>query len=438
MQFDTLGLRPEILRAVKVRGYKTATPIQAQAIPAILDGRDVRGGAQTGTGKTAAFALPILDILSDTASSRKKPRALILAPTRELADQVGESFMQYGKYLKLRTVKIFGGVKINPQIARLRDGVDIVIATPGRLMDHLNQKTIDLSFVKILVLDEADRMLDMGFIRDIRKIIGYLPPKRQNLMFSATYGSDIKALAGDILKNPVNMEVTKRNTAAENVRQLVHYVEQNQKRHFLAHLINKGSWYQVLVFVRTKHGANRLASQLRKDGILTGAIHGDKSQSARTTALKQFKKGDIQVLIATDVASRGLHLDDLSHVVNYDLPAAPEDYIHRIGRTGRAGKDGTAISLVSSLEKKHLQRIQKLLKAPIPVEIVEDFIPIRIVSNNGNISDNKPNNRVPNGEKAYGTALVNNKPSTRRNKSTFRHGKHKSYGPRRQGNKSGR
>jgi ATP-dependent RNA helicase RhlE len=418
MKFEQLGLRPEILRAVEARGYKTATPIQAQAIPAVLDGKNVQGGAQTGTGKTAAFALPILNILSESVSRQKNPRALVLAPTRELADQVGESFIQYGRYLKLRIAKLYGGVKINPQIAKLRGGTDIVIATPGRLMDHLNQGTLNLSSVEILVLDEADRMLDMGFIRDIRKIIGYLPERRQNLMFSATYGSDIKTLAGEILKDPVYAEVTKRNTAAENVRQMAHYVEQNQKRHFLAHLINKESWYQVLVFVRTKHGANRLASQLKKEGILTSAIHGDKSQSARSNALKQFKNGDIQALIATDVASRGLHLEDLSHVVNFDLPNAPEDYIHRIGRTGRAGKTGTAVSFVSPAEKGQLQRIQKLLKTPIQVETPGDFVPVRVSPETGN--KQKPPMSVPSGNRKYGMTSGNHNPSARRRKKNSR------------------
>lgn len=379
MKFEQLGLRPEILRAVEALGYRKVTPIQEKAIPAVLDQRDVLGGAQTGTGKTAAFALPILNLLGEKPAGGKRiPRALVLTPTRELADQVAESFLGYGQFLKLRSVKIYGGVKINPQIAALRNGADIVIATPGRLLDHLNQKTIDLSGIEILVLDEADRMLDMGFIRDIRKIIGTLPVKRQNLLFSATYGSDIRTLADDILHNPVSVEVAKRNTAAETVEQKIHFVEKEQKRHLLAHLISREAWYRVLVFVKTKHGANRLALQLQKQGITSLAIHGNKSQSARNTALRQFKSGDIQALIATDIAARGLHLEDLDHVVNFELPSVPEDYIHRIGRTGRAGKSGTAVSLISSDEKSQLKRIQTLLKNPIPVEHVSDFKPVAV------------------------------------------------------------
>ncbi len=401
MIFEELGLKPELLRAVSSRGYKSATPIQAQAIPAILKGKDVLGGAQTGTGKTAAFALPILDTLSDKNGQSKYPRALILTPTRELADQVGESFIDYGKFLNLNTVKIYGGVKINPQITNLRNGVDVVIATPGRLLDHLQQKTINLSNIKILVLDEADRMLDMGFIKDIKRIITFLPDHRQNLMFSATYGNDIKALAGGILHDPVSVEVTKRNAAADKVEQLVHFIDKNQKRHLLAHLIKGGSWYRVLIFVKTKHGANRLTSQLQKGGIPSAAIHGNKSQAARTRALKNFIKGDTQALIATDVAARGLHLEDLSHVVNFDLPNIPEDYIHRIGRTGRAGKSGIAISLVSSEDRQHLQRIERLLKISVPVGKAEGFKPVYEPPPQKNLPSNgsgagKPNNYTGN------------------------------------------
>ena len=380
MIFEELGLKPELLRAVSSRGYKTTTPIQAQAIPAILKGKDVLGGAQTGTGKTAAFALPILNKLSEEIhrdrSGSKYPRSLILTPTRELADQVAESFIDYGKFLNLNIVKIYGGVKINPQKENLRNGTDIVIATPGRLLDHLQQKTINLSNIEILVLDEADRMLDMGFINDIKKIIRFIPKQRQNLMFSATYGNDIKALAKGILQDPVSVEVTKRNAAADKVEQAVHFIDKNQKRHLLAHLIKEETWYRVLVFVKTKHGANRLTSQLSKAGIPSAAIHGNKSQAARARALKNFIKGDTQALIATDVAARGLHLEDLSHVVNFDLPNISEDYIHRIGRTGRAGKSGIAISLVSSEDKQHLKKIEKLLKEPIPVLTVSGFKPV--------------------------------------------------------------
>ncbi len=378
MTFKRMGLLPEILKAVDAQGYIKATPIQMHAIPAILDGRDILGGAQTGTGKTAAFALPILTILNENrhTSKARKPKALILAPTRELADQVGESFRNYGVFLPLETVTIYGGVKINPQISNLKNGTDIVVATPGRLLDHLGQKTIDLSEIEIFVLDEADRMLDTGFIRDIKKIVQALPERRQNLLFSATYGNDIKALAKDILKNPVSVEVTKRNAAADKVDQFVYFTTKNQKRHLLAHLIQEESWYQVLVFVKTKHGANRLAAQLDKGGIPSSAIHGNKSQAARTRALNAFKKGDIQALVATDIAARGIDLQDLSHVVNYDLPNVPEDYVHRIGRTGRAGKSGIAISLVTPEDKQHLQRIQRVLKHTIPVKTNGTFKPV--------------------------------------------------------------
>lgn len=377
MTFDKLGLKPQLLKAVESKGYKKATPIQSGAIPAILEGRDVLGGAQTGTGKTAAFALPILNNLSEKHTKTKLPKALILTPTRELAAQVGESFRLYGENLKLVTATVFGGVKISPQISTFKNGVDIVVATPGRLLDHLNQKTINLSEVEVLTLDEADRMLDMGFIRDIKKIISRLPKERQNLLFSATYGGEIRKLAQDLLNNPVSIEVTKRNSAAEKVTQIVHKIEKGQKRHLLKHLIESENWYQVLVFVRTKHGANRLAKSLGKEGIPSAAIHGDKSQGARTRALKEFKSGDLQALIATDVAARGIHLEGLTHVVNYDLPQVAEDYVHRIGRTGRAGKSGTAISLVSSEENSQLKKIEKMLKNPINVVTVKGFKPVK-------------------------------------------------------------
>ncbi|MCK5197385.1 MAG: DEAD/DEAH box helicase [Spirochaetales bacterium] len=405
MEFEELGLKPELLRAADSKGYKTTTPIQAQAIPAIIKGKDVLGGAQTGTGKTAAFALPILNRLSNTTTKSRHPRALILTPTRELADQVGESFINYGKYLSLRSIKIYGGVKINPQITNLRNGTDIVIATPGRLLDHLQQKTINLSGIETLVLDEADRMLDMGFINDIKKILRFLPSDRQNLLFSATFGNNIKALAKGILKDPVSVEVAKRNSAADKVEQLIHYVDKNQKRHLLAHLIKEGTWYRVLIFVKTKHGANRLTSQFNKEGIPSAAIHGNKSQAARTRALQSFIRGDIQALIATDVAARGLHLEDLSHVVNFDLPNIPEDYIHRIGRTGRAGKSGIAISLVSHEDKQHLQKIERLLKNTVPVGRVDSFKPVFLPA----VKDNRPagNNHAG---KSNNRATHNNKP----------------------------
>jgi len=378
MTFTQLGLKEEILKAVKERGYKEMTPIQAQAIPAIQENRDVLGGAQTGTGKTAAFALPLLDRLSRTGKGGKSPRALVITPTRELAEQVGESFRNYGKYLSLKTATVYGGVKINPQIGILRKGVDILVATPGRLLDHLSQNTVSLASIETLVLDEADRMLDMGFIHDIKRILKQLPGKRQNLLFSATYSDDIRKLSEGILKNPVSVEVSQRNTAAEMVEQSVYKIDKKQKRYLLTHLIKDESWFQVLVFVRTKHGANRLAKQLVKDGIQAMAIHGDKSQNARLRALDSFKKGDLQALIATDVAARGIHLEGLSHVVNFDLPQQPEDYVHRIGRTGRAGKSGAAVSLVSSDEKSMLQRIERLLNKNIIVNRSSSFKPVEL------------------------------------------------------------
>jgi len=376
MKFELLGLNPEILKAVEKKGYKKSTPIQEKSIPAILNGKDVLGGAQTGTGKTAAFALPILNNLYEKKHAGNAPRALVLTPTRELAEQVGESFINYGKFLDLTTIKIYGGVKINPQITNLKAGTDIVVATPGRLLDHINQGTINLREIEILVLDEADRMLDMGFIRDIKKILKVLPAHRQNLLFSATYGKDIKQLSADVLRNPVFIEVTKRNTAAEKVNQIIYRIEKGQKRHLLAHLIKEEAWYQALVFARTRHGANRLARQLDKSGIPATAIHSDKTQSARTRAMNSFKKGDLQVLVATDVAARGIDLQDLTHVVNFELPQVPEDYVHRIGRTGRAGKSGTAITLIAPEDRAQLQKIEKILKYSIPEARAKGFKPV--------------------------------------------------------------
>ena len=384
MKFELLGLNSGILKAVAEKGYKNTTPIQEKAVPAILKGRDVLGGAQTGTGKTAAFALPILNKLNEGDNKSSKPRALVLTPTRELADQVCESFISYGKFLPLKSIRVFGGVKMNPQISSLKDGTDIVVATPGRLLDHIGQQTIDLSKIEILVLDEADRMLDMGFIRDIKKILKVLPRSRQNLLFSATYSKDIKALSSEILKDPVFVEVSKRNTAAEKVNQKIYRIEKSQKRHLLAHLITSESWYQVLVFVRTRHGANKLARKLDKDGIPSTAIHSDKSQSARMRAMKAFKKGDIQALIATDVAARGIDLQDLTHVVNFELPQVPEDYVHRIGRTGRAGKSGTAVTLITPEDRSQLQKIEKILKYSIPEEKITGFKPVSEPSADGN------------------------------------------------------
>ncbi|MGF6568089.1 ATP-dependent RNA helicase RhlE [Paraburkholderia sp. GAS333] len=380
MSFDSLGLSEPLVRAVNELGYTTPTPIQTQAIPAVLNGGDLLAGAQTGTGKTAGFTLPILQRLHSmpavaTASGKRAVRALILTPTRELAAQVEESVRAYGKYLKLKSTVMFGGVGINPQIGALRSGVDIVVATPGRLLDHMQQKTIDLSHLEILVLDEADRMLDMGFIHDIKRVLAKLPPKRQNLLFSATFSDEIKTLADNLLDSPALIEVARRNTTAETVAQKIHPVDRDKKRELLTHLIKQHNWFQVLVFTRTKHGANRLAEQLSKDGISALAIHGNKSQSARTRALAEFKDGTLQVLVATDIAARGIDIDQLPHVVNFDLPNVPEDYVHRIGRTGRAGATGEAVSLVCVDELQLLKDIEKLIKRPVPQEVIAGFEP---------------------------------------------------------------
>ena len=377
MSFDTLGLSAELLRAVSEQGYSEPTPVQRDAIPVILDGHDVLAGAQTGTGKTAGFTLPLLQRLSDSTpgKGRRPVRALVLTPTRELAAQVAESIDTYGKYLPLTSTVIFGGVKINPQIARLRAGVDILIATPGRLLDHVSQRTLDLSAVEILVLDEADRMLDMGFIRDIRKIIALMPRQRQNLLFSATYSSDMRKLADSLLQSPVSIEVARRNVPTELVSQVVHPVDRERKRELLSFMVGSQNWRQVLVFTRTKHGANRLSQQLEKDGISSAAIHGNKSQGARTRALADFKQGGVRVLVATDIAARGLDIDQLPHVVNYELPNVPEDYVHRIGRTGRAGNEGQAVSLVCVDEHKLLGDIERLLKRDLSKIIIPGYEP---------------------------------------------------------------
>ena len=376
MSFDSLGLSAELLRAVHEQGYNQPTPIQQQAIPVILQGRDILAGAQTGTGKTAGFTLPLLQRLSAKTTARpNKPRALILTPTRELAAQVEESVRKYSKYLPFRSAVIFGGVSINPQIKTLRGGIDILVATPGRLLDHLQQNTVDLSKIEILVLDEADRMLDMGFINDIRKILRLLPSQRQNLLFSATYSDEIKKLSDSLLNKPTLIEVARRNTAAERVAQLVHPVDRTRKRELLSWLIGSQNWQQVLVFTRTKHGADRLAKQLQQDGIDSTAIHGNKSQGARTRALSEFKSGKARVLVATDVAARGLDINQLPHVVNFELPDVAEDYVHRIGRTGRAGNEGVAVSLVCVDELKLLQAIERLLGRKIKNEAIAGFEP---------------------------------------------------------------
>jgi ATP-dependent RNA helicase RhlE len=380
MSFDTLGLAEPLLRAVAEYGYTTPTPIQLQAIPAVLSGGDVMGGAQTGTGKTAGFVLPMLHRLMANpavrdAKGRLPIRALILTPTRELAAQVEESVRTYGKHSKLTSMVMFGGVGMQPQIDKLRRGVDILVATPGRLLDHHQQRTLDLSHVQIFVLDEADRMLDMGFVHDIKKVLAVLPPKKQSLLFSATFSDEIKALADRLLNAPVLIEVARRNQTAETIAQKVHPVGREKKKDLLVHLIKSNDWDQVLVFTRMKHGANRLVEHLLKENISAMAIHGNKSQTARTKALAEFKTGDLTVLVATDIAARGIDIDMLPHVVNYELPNVPEDYVHRIGRTGRAGAKGEAVSLVCVDENGFLRDIERLIKREIPKEIVPGFEP---------------------------------------------------------------
>jgi len=383
MSFASLGLSDALVRAVTEHGYTQPTPIQLQAIPAVLAGGDLLAGAQTGTGKTAGFVLPMLQRLSSlppapasAARSPKKPiRALVLAPTRELAAQIEESIRVYGKYARQTSMVMFGGVGIGAQTAQLKRGVDILVATPGRLLDHQGQGNLDLSRVEILVLDEADRMLDMGFIRDIRRILALLPKKRQNLLFSATFSEEIKDLADSLLDAPALIEVARRNSTVEIITQTVHPVDRDRKRELLSHLITTQNWYQVLVFTRTKHGANKLAEQLNSDGISALAIHGNKSQGARTRALAEFKDASLQVLVATDIAARGIDIDQLPHVVNYDLPNVPHDYVHRIGRTGRAGATGEAISLVCVDEHEYLRDIEKLIKRTLPRQVVAGFEP---------------------------------------------------------------
>jgi ATP-dependent RNA helicase RhlE len=380
MKFTDLGLAEPLLRAVHEQGYDTPTPIQAQAIPAVLRGGDLMAGAQTGTGKTAGFTLPLLHRLA--AAGHKKDgrgriaiRALILTPTRELAAQVEESVRTYGKHLPLTSMVMFGGVGMQPQIDKLRRGVDILVATPGRLLDHHGQRTLDLSHVEIFVLDEADRMLDMGFIHDIKKVLAVLPPKKQSLLFSATFSDEIKGLADRLLNQPALIEVTRRNSTVELIAQKIHPVAREKKKELLAHLIKQGDWHQVLVFTRMKHGANRLADWLNDHGIGAMAIHGNKSQGARTKALAEFKAGTLPVLVATDIAARGIDIDQLPHVVNFELPNVPEDYVHRIGRTGRAGAQGEAISLVCVDEEIFLRDIEKLIKRSIPRQTIAGFEP---------------------------------------------------------------
>src|SRR6478672_9977828 len=380
MTFDELNLAPAILKAVREQGYETPTPIQAQAIPVVLQGQDLLGGAQTGTGKTAAFTLPLLHKLTMSRSAKNKfggmgIRALVLTPTRELAAQVEESIRTYGKYLQLTSTVIFGGVGMQPQIDRMRRGVDILVATPGRLLDLQQQGFLDLSTVQVLVLDEADRMLDMGFIHDVKKVLALVPKDKQSLLFSATFSDEIRELAHTLLKNPQSIQVTPRNTTVQRITQVVHPVGRDKKKELLAHVIQEHDWSQVLVFTRTKFGANSVADHLKKQGIEAMALHGNKSQTARTQALAGFKSGEIRALVATDIAARGIDIDDLPHVVNYEIPNVPEDYVHRIGRTGRAGNEGAAVSFVCLDEEGFMQEIERFTKQRIPAQVIEGFGP---------------------------------------------------------------
>ncbi|GAA4417785.1 DEAD/DEAH box helicase [Acidovorax lacteus] len=380
MKFEELNLAPAILKAVLEQGYESPTPIQAQAIPLVLQGHDLLAGAQTGTGKTAAFTLPLLQRLSQSAVARSKfggkgVRALVLTPTRELAAQVEESVRDYGKYLDLSSTVIFGGVGMNPQIDRIKRGVDVLVATPGRLLDLQQQGFMDLSTVEVLVLDEADRMLDMGFIHDVKKVLALLPQSKQSLLFSATFSDEIRDLAGTLLRNPQSIQVTPRNTTVQRISQVIHPVGRGKKKQVLLHIIQEHNWSQVLVFTRTKFGANNVADFLSKNGVSAMALHGNKSQSARTQALAGFKSGDIRALVATDIAARGIDIDDLPHVVNYEIPNVPEDYVHRIGRTGRAGREGHAVSLVCMDEEGFMMDIERFTKQEIPVQVLDGFGP---------------------------------------------------------------
>ena len=380
MNFEDLKLAPAILKAVREQGYETPTAIQAQAIPLVLEGHDLLGGAQTGTGKTAAFTLPLLHRLTMSRSAQNKwggtgIRALVLTPTRELAAQVEESVQTYGKYLQLTSTVVFGGVGMNPQISRLKKGVDILVATPGRLLDLQQQGFLDLSTVQTLVLDEADRMLDMGFIHDVKKVLALVPKDKQSLLFSATFSDEIRELANGLLKNPQSVQVTPRNTTVQRITQVIHPVGRGKKKALLAHIIQEHNWSQVLVFMRTKFGANNVAEYLEKNGITAMALHGNKSQGARTQALAGFKSGDVRALVATDIAARGIDIDELPHVVNYEIPNVSEDYVHRIGRTGRAGADGAAVNLVCLDEEGFMADIERFTKQKIEVQVVEGFGP---------------------------------------------------------------
>ena len=402
MSFDSLGLPDSLVKAVKEQGYTEPSPIQAQAIPAVLEGKDVMAAAQTGTGKTAGFTLPLLANLEKGERAKSNQvRALILTPTRELAAQIHASVESYGKNMPLRSAVVFGGVKINPQMQKLRGGIDILVATPGRLLDLYQQNAVRFNQLEVLVLDEADRMLDMGFIHDIKRIIKFLPAKRQNLLFSATFSNDIRKLAKGLVNNPVEISVSPRNTTAESVTQFVYEVDKTKKTVVLSTLIKDNDWQQVLVFVKTKHGANRLVKNLDAKGITSAAIHGNKSQAARTKALAGFKNGDVRVLVATDIAARGIDIDHLPQVVNFDLPNVSEDYVHRIGRTGRAGNEGAAVSLVCQEEFKLLKDIEKLIKKVIPRKVLAGFEPGEplqpSVLDNNSPRPKKPNKPRPNG-----------------------------------------
>ena len=397
--FEKLGLSAELLLAVNQQGYTEPTPVQQQVIPAIINGRDIIAAAQTGTGKTAGFTLPLLQRLSDDPKSEKQVRVLIITPTRELAAQVHESVETYGRHLPFKACVVFGGVNINPQIVRLRQGCDIVIATPGRLLDLVNQRVLNLSSIEILVLDEADRMLDMGFIHDIQRILKLLPKKRQNLLFSATYSNEIKTLANTLLSNPECIQVARQNAPPALVAQIIHPVDKARKRELLSFIIGSENWKQVLVFARTKHGANRLAKQLEIDGLKATAIHGNKSQGARSRALADFKVGKVRVLVATDIAARGLDIDKLPYVVNFDLPHVPEDYVHRIGRTGRASNEGLAVSLVSLDEINLLRNIEQLLKCKLPQKVFPGFeLDPSVRPEPVRVEQNKPSRRQHHGK----------------------------------------
>jgi ATP-dependent RNA helicase RhlE len=415
MSFKSLGLHNALLKAVEKQGYSSPSPIQEKAIPVILERKDVLASAQTGTGKTAGFSLPMLQILNETRHPKYRPiRALVLTPTRELAAQVYDNVKSYGTYLNMKTAVIFGGVKPKAQIATIRQGVDVLVATPGRLIDLENQKALSLKRVEILVLDEADRMLDMGFLRDIKKIMSMMPAQRQNLLFSATFSKEIKELASGILKNPVLVEATPENTTAEKVSQKVYRVDKNKKTALVTQLISEGNWKQVLIFTRTKHGANKLTKKLLASNISSAAIHGNKSQGARTKALAEFKSNTIRVLVATDIAARGLDIPLLPHVINFELPNVPEDYVHRIGRTGRAGANGEALSLVCAEEMEYVRQIEKLLKQKLLIEVLEGFEPIH-TNEPGKRNSKKPHKKNHKPKKRF-DAKSDSKSSANRNR----------------------